>query len=90
MPLTAFLTKFRRDKAQAVLYPKIMSGYLVCQIIYGAVHSNSIFTPPLARPLSGFQMVGLTETFVPICAHSASMLTLHKSWHIRPCELSCG
>ena len=59
------LDKFRRDKAQAVLYPKIMSGYLVCQIIYGAVHSNSIFTPPVGTAFIWIPDGGIDGNFCP-------------------------
>ena len=43
------------------------------------VFTTAFALRPLARPFSGFQMSGLTDTFVPICSHSASMLTLHNN-----------
>ena len=44
------LDQFCRDETQAVLYPIIMSGYLACQVIYGAVHSNGILASSICTP----------------------------------------
>ena len=57
------LDKFRCNEPQTVLYPVVMSGYLVCQVIYGAVHRNCIFTPSVGASFVGIPNRGIDGYF---------------------------
>ncbi len=75
------LHKLGGDEANAAPYILVMFVYLSCQRVYGAVHGlTALALAPVRPSFFGFQISGFTDTFVPICSHSASMLTLHRSW----------